>query len=154
LKTSSGKITLSADEAQTLSKILHEYKIVLGKHSQAACMAHGLLSVIDDAKALYRTGKQNAALKKIGWKSEKCPQRSPHADLFANYLLLTAGRKPSKKSRMEAIEILTKRFNEHSPAAVIKSLQRTRKRIQKTNSTFHIIVPDSNTWKKTKTHNK
>jgi len=148
-KTSTGKITLSAKETETLRRVLSEYKTVHEKYSQAACHTHGLLAVIDKAGALYRNGndkEKSAALKKIGWRSGKRQPTEPHADIFMNYLLLTSFCKPSSKNRMEAIKILTERFKIQSVGATIKGLRRTLANIKRTDPAFHVIIPSENKY--------
>lgn len=146
-KTSRGKVTLSADEVGTLRRVLQENKILQEKFMNAAVHIYGLFAVIDEAGRLYREGKRSLAVMKIGWTLGKRRQVVPHADIFSNYLLMTYWPKPERKTKDEAIDILTKMFKMQSREATIKSLQRTAKSHEQSYPNFSFDLP--NTWCKT-----
>ena len=137
-KTSAETIILSANEAETLRRVLREYNIVNGKYSEAACHLHGLLAVIDDAGKLYRDEKRSAATKKIGWTAGKRGQTEPRADIFANYLLLIGHENATPTA---AVRILQQRFNLQSPNAVIKGLRRTLNTLKKSFPDLVVDLP-------------
>jgi hypothetical protein len=147
-KTSTGKITLSVDEAETLRRVLQENKISHEMLSVAACHAHGLLAVVDEAGKLYREGKRSAAVMKIDWTLGKRRQLVPHADIFSNYLLMTYWPEPWRKTKDEAVDALTKRFKMQSRGATIKSLQRTLASIRRSNPDIAVVLPSSSEYDK------
>jgi hypothetical protein len=151
-KTSMGKITLSADETETLRRVFQENRILQGKFEEVACRAYGLLAIVDEAGKLYREGKPPAAAKKLGWTLGKGSRRQlrPHADIFSDYLLMIWWSDSAyRKTKEEAVEILVIRYK-MSQAAVLKSLQRTFAILRKSHPDISGILPD--TWPKEESH--
>jgi len=140
-KTSRGKITLSEDEVGTLRRVLQENKILQEKLGNAAVHIYGLLSIIDKAGSAYEKGKRSTAAMMMGWTLGKRRQVVPHADIFSNYLLMTYGAGPERKTKDDAVDILTKIFKMHSREATIKSLQRTAKSLKQSNPKFSFDLP-------------
>lgn len=136
------KITLSSSEAEKLKRTLQDYETILSRYSEGAINALELLAIIDDAGKLYREGNRSAAVMKINWTAGKKLMSNNTRDIFVNYLLLTG----QGINKMEAVKILQKRFKLQSKTAVIQSLKRTLKTIQKTNPDICKILP--NTWEK------
>lgn len=137
------KVPLSPKDFDTLYQTLNDYNDLIDKCTGAAISAYGLLSVIDEAGLLYKEQKIGDAANKIAWSTGETDRRNPDADIFVNYSLYLYGKPQTKISRMEAIEYLRKRFDMQSLEAVVSSLKRTRRSIQKLNPDFSITIPDA-----------
>lgn len=142
------KAPFSAKDFETLNQTLNDYRVVIKNYAQAAISAYGLLSVIDEAGLLYKEQRIGDAAKKIDWTTGKTEKRNPDADIFMNYVLCTLGKQQTKVNKMEVIESLRKRFKMQSIDAVVSSLKRTRKAIQKSNPDFSISIPDAQNFTK------
>ncbi|MCX5855767.1 MAG: hypothetical protein NTZ24_14560, partial [Deltaproteobacteria bacterium] len=113
------KITLTADQAETILRALRDYQALDVHFTKANIHAKGLLAVIDEAGALYREGKRSAAAKKIAWTTGKRGQAISHADIIVNYLFLIGAPEPYRKTKEQAVKFLRKLFGLQSEAAVL-----------------------------------